>query len=85
MQDTELADRIEEAIVSAGGQTLARHASARGEYDDRYEYDRYEQDSRYAEGIRTPQTQRDETWRKETGDLDYVPDELYEESTLPPN
>jgi tetratricopeptide (TPR) repeat protein len=81
MLDTELGDAVEDAIISSGGRTLARvtHAS-RDQYEDEYdegEYgDDYErEDERWEPG---------ETWREYGDQLDYPPDELYGESTLPP-
>jgi tetratricopeptide (TPR) repeat protein len=81
MLDTDLGDAVEDAIISSGGRTLARvtHAS-RDQYGDDYDedYDEYEderEDERWEPG---------ETWREYGDQLDYPPDELYGETTLPP-
>jgi tetratricopeptide (TPR) repeat protein len=79
MLDTDLGDAVEEAIISSGGRTLARvtHAS-RDQYGDEYDEDEdeYERaDERWEPG---------ETWREYGDQLDYPPDELYGETTLPP-
>ena len=79
MLDTELGDAVEDAIVASGGHTLARvtHAS-RDRYEDEYDEDEDEyerEDERWEPG---------ETWREYGDQLDYPPDELYGESTLPP-
>ena len=72
-------DAIEDAIVAAGGQTLARATYASrnqygGEADYDEEYDERDRD-RWEPG---------ETWRGRDDELEYPPDELYSESTLPP-
>jgi tetratricopeptide (TPR) repeat protein len=75
MLDTEMADAIEDAIVAAGGRTLARvtHAGRRFEDEDRYA--ETEPKERWAPG---------ETWGDYADQVEYPPDEVYEESTLPP-
>ena len=74
MLDTEMADAIEDAIIASGGRTLARATHApRDRYDDEDE----ERDrDQWAPG---------ETWREYGERIEYPPDELYGESTLPPN
>jgi tetratricopeptide (TPR) repeat protein len=78
MLDSEMADAVEEAIIASGGRTLARatHVS-RDRYEDEAEdYEEYDDRDRWAPG---------ETWREYGDQLEYPPDELYGESTLPPN
>ena len=86
LDDTELFERVEQAILASGGQTLARHA--RGYRDDRAvaeEYDEYEDeyndyDDEYGDEVDVAADDRwapGETWNGAT-------DELYRESTLPP-
>ena len=83
MLDTELGDAVEDAIVASGGHTLARvtHAS-RDRYEDEYdeEYGEYEDDYEREDERWEP----GETWRENGDQLEYPPDELYGESTLPP-
>jgi tetratricopeptide (TPR) repeat protein len=77
MLDTDMADAIEDAIIASGGRTLARVTHApRDQYDE--ELDEYgdRENERWAPG---------ESWREYGEQLEYPPDELYEESTLPPN
>lgn len=80
MQETELAERIEDAIVASGGRTLARATAARPRYDEDYE-----EPGAYAQETRGPRREAIETWGGQPDDLEYPPDELYDESTLPPN
>ena len=80
MLDSEMADAVEDAIISAGGRTLARgrYAAARDEFEDELEeYDEYDQrdQERWEPG---------ETWRDYGERLEYPPDEVFDESTLPP-
>jgi tetratricopeptide (TPR) repeat protein len=78
--DSNIGDAVEDAIISAGGRTLARgrYAASRDEYEDEIdEYDDYDEreDERWEPG---------ETWRDYGDQLDYPPDEVFGETTLPP-
>jgi hypothetical protein len=77
MLETDMADAVEDAIIASGGRTLARVTHApRDRYEDEAdEYDDQHRDQ-WAPG---------ETWREYGDQLDYPPDELYGESTHPPN
>ncbi len=83
MNETAMADRIEDAILSAGGRTLARASAARSEYMDDERDQRPER--AYAADERAASWSPGESWQASGDQLDYPPDELYKESTLPPN
>jgi hypothetical protein len=75
--ESEMADTVEEAIISAGGRTLARVTQTRRDRRDD-EYDDYDVRERDA-------WEPGETWVGYDDQLDYPPDELHSEATLPPN
>ena len=91
LDDSEIFDRVEEAILASGGQTLARHTrgyrddhrvaddrdrDGGDDYEDEYDDDYDEEYEEVAAG-RDDRWAPGETWNGAT-------DELYRESTLPP-